>query len=583
MKKIRYISINAIITIGSLLFLFSCTQTSTQTSDLDTVGSDKDITLRDTDSTSDEDDTKVNCNYKVTDNKIKPNTLELSFSGYYKTFAGTKYVEITNSCFKCDDSAPLVIDMATIITDTPDETAYTISVNPVSGGKTVALKGGDRTTFGISCEVSSWTALERVLRIHSNDVCNENLDIKLSCLPKFSASILVTTPDDGAPEDMTMDFGDVSTELVQKLVVTNAGNSNLKINNMNITVGLSTKDKEPGFFIKKGIAAEKEISPLASETAEIGCRNSKEFPQKLIGELEIINNDITEDQKNHIKKIALMCGPKIEKTPTAVLVCDPKELPILTWPKLDGSGSTDIDGVTKTGLSYFWSFASTLTASIVDFNDKSKPVAGQWTDSSMATFQALLKGTYQIRMMVKNQNNVSSNWATCDINSISDDDLAVKMIWDNMDSDIDLHLVSPGGAYGNSATDCYYYNCSPQYPGKRPDWGVAAETKDDPALDYDNTTGMGPETIYINRPANGVYKVVVHAYNTDNGPSGVVVKAYNHSVQAAVATTIMSKTNTCWDVFNLTVTDGTGGHKNISAAPITPVTAYECKPPDMAP
>ena len=527
---------------------------------------------------------KVTCNYASTDNKIKPDTLSLEFSGYYKTFAGTRYVTIMNRCLLCEGEG-LEITGAEIIQG--EEAGFSLSPNPVAA-QSVFLKKDEKLTFGVSYVVVSWENFDGILRIYSTDKCYPQLDIPLVGRAKSSPLIFVRTPDDANPDDRKMEFGEGFDEKVSPLEIHNGGSSALRIAAISITIGASSKATEPGFFVKTSIPSDKDILPGAFETAQIGCRNDKSFPLGLVGEAEILNNDATDYAKNQRLKVELVCGPERTNIPIAKLTCTPQEVPILTWPTLDGSASVDVDGVTTTGLSYFWTFASVPGggsgggASIVDINDKTKPVANIWSDASKATFQAVLKGTYSVRLMVKNKDNLTSNWADCDIEAIPNDELIVKMIWDNKDSDMDLHLVPPGGAYGDPKTDCYFYNCSPQYTGPRPDWGVIGETKDDPALDVDNTTGRGPETIYVNQPANGIYKVIVHAYDTSRGPSTAIVKVYTHAVQAATASALFTKTNTCWDAFSLTVTDGAGGKKNIAVQSLG-TTVYDCNPPDVTP
>jgi hypothetical protein len=96
-------------------------------------------------------------------------------------------------------------------------------------------------------------------------------------------------------------------------------------------------------------------------------------------------------------------------------------------------------------------------------------------------------------------------------------------------SDLDLHLVGPGGALGDygscpagcpdvalcseetddnvdtcrsSGLDCAFANRSPE-------WGAAGRA-DDPRLDIDDVRGDGPEVVSLNSPGDGTYRVVVH-------------------------------------------------------------------------
>jgi hypothetical protein len=54
------------------------------------------------------------------------------------------------------------------------------------------------------------------------------------------------------------------------------------------------------------------------------------------------------------------------------------------------------------------------------------------------------------------------------------------------------------------------------------DWGGPG-TADDPHLDIDDTNGFGPENTNIDEPANGTYRVGVHAFS---GSGNVTVRIY---------------------------------------------------------
>ena len=319
---------------------------------------------------------------------------------------------------------------------------------------------------------------------------------------------------------------------------------------------------------------------------QIGCRNDKEFPIPLTGELLIENSDPTEYGIHQKKKIILKCGPNVDKAPTAKLKCEPEKVSVLQWATMDGGESVDNDGVSKDDLRYLWDFKTTpggISLDILDdANRAGNPVNNDPSNRiSRVAFQAKMKGVYIIRLIVINNKGISSIPAECTVEAISDDDLAVKLLWDNKNADMDIHLIRPDGTYGDPLSDCYYWNCSPQYSGTRPDWGIEGETKDDPYLDLDNTTGMGPETLYINKPANGTYRVVVHAYDTSKGPTTAVVKAYAHSVEMMSKSLLMTRTDTCWDVYTVDVTDGDGTKKNLVFKEVLPAVTYDCARPSQ--
>lgn len=531
------------------------------------------------------------CNYSSADNRIKPKNEELVFSGIiFGELSLTKYIYVMNRCYddkieqKCDDSKPLTIKSLSIVDEngTPDAGTFQIDSNPLENG-TVSLKKDEEIEIGVSVKASTWENQVRYLRITSNDKCKPELDIPLTAQTKPTGKIKVKTID-GDDDDEVLTFVDVIKELVNEVEVSNAGISALKLSSVSISEGLSKNKEDFGFFLEEAPEPGIQVAPGESVTLNVGCRNNKEHPSPLTGELLIVNTDPTDYGKNANKKIALKCGPNAEKIPTAKLKCEPTNVSVFQWAVMDGSESVDSDGKSKDGLRYLWSFATTpgeISLDIVDESDRAgEPLNGNASNKiSRAAFQAKVKGKYTVRLVVINEQGITSKPDECDITADSDDDLAVRMFWNNKNADIDLHLINPEGEFGDPKNDCYYWNCSPQYSGERPDWGEKGETKDNPFLDIDNTDGIGPETVTINKPANGIYTVTIHAYDTTKGPSTVVVKAYAHGTEEKSASLLMNQTDTCWDVFTIEVSDGTEEKKKLTIKEITPAQTYECSRP----
>ncbi len=84
--------------------------------------------------------------------------------------------------------------------------------------------------------------------------------------------------------------------------------------------------------------------------------------------------------------------------------------------------------------------------------------------------------------------------------------ISIVMRWDTNLTDVDLHLIRPGGQFFDNPSDCYFANLSP-------DWGVRGDTTDNPFLDVDDTDGRGPENINLSRAAAGDYSVQVHFWS----------------------------------------------------------------------
>lgn len=528
------------------------------------------------------------CNYSSTDNRLRPKNEEVVFSGlYFSEKSLTKHTYVSNRCYTCNAATPLVITGLAIVNEQGqvDPGTFTIEKDPLENGS-VSLQNDEEMGIGLSVVAGTWEDQVRYLRIISNDKCKPQFDVKLVSQTKSTGRIVIKTPMDADPDDEVMVFGEVQDELVNELQAHNVGTANLKLLSVSVSSGRSKSSNEMGFFVFEAPDPTIAITPGGYLPVKVGCRNDQEYPEPLVGELLIFSNDPTNYGQNKEKRIMLQCGPDAQNAPEAKLKCEPKEISVLSWAVLDGSESVDSDGVSKDELKYLWSFKTTpggINLDILDdLNRAGSPINNDPTNTiARAAFQSKIKGVYVIRLVVKNNKGVSSIPAECTVEAISDDDLILKLLWDNKNSDMDIHLIRPDGTYGDPVSDCYYWNCSPQYSGERPDWGIEGETKDDPYLDIDNVTGMGPETLYVNKPANGTYKVIVHAYDTSKGPTIAVVKAYVHAVENSAQELLMTRTDTCWEVYKIDVSDGDGTKKNVVVTPITPAVAYDCERPEQ--
>ncbi len=127
--------------------------------------------------------------------------------------------------------------------------------------------------------------------------------------------------------------------------------------------------------------------------------------------------------------------------------------------------------------------------------------------------------------------------------------LHIEMEWNVDNSDVDMHLVKPGGTLFDCDTDCYYANMSP-------DWGTSGSTLDDPFLDYDDVDGYGPENTNISEPQPGTYKLAMHYYNDayegwSGGPTEVTVRIYSYGQLLGTFKEKLQSTDDVWDVANI--------------------------------
>lgn len=198
----------------------------------------------------------------------------------------------------------------------------------------------------------------------------------------------------------------------------------------------------------------------------------------------------------------------------------------------NGTGSTDPSGL---NLSYSWSLASASGSS------ESLTPSGSVANPSLLLD---VGGTYSATLVVTNTNSQASQPCTATVEAIPNENFRVELSWANSGDDLDLHLLraQPAGAPRGDG-DCYYANCQGAFGLL--DWGVPGTADDNPSLDLDDISGIGPENINIVQPAgapyDGWYEVFVHDYPgssfTPSNPAtvniflnGVLAQTYNFSV-----------------------------------------------------
>jgi len=238
--------------------------------------------------------------------------------------------------------------------------------------------------------------------------------------------------------------------------------------------------------------------------------------------IEVRSNDGDEDPLL-IPLIATADGDPVSKSPIAV--CGPTLFSAPTQTEqLDGMDSFDPQGQ---WLTYKWTFTPP-PGSVVGLDDSTSPLP--------ITDPLDLAGTYTGELVVTNEDGIPS--APCQqlVEAVPNENFRVEIFWDQVD-DMDLHLLEANNGAGVAGTprsdgDCYFANCTGGPFGPPPDWGVAGLGLDDPSLDLDDISGLGPENINILDPAltphEGWYEVFVHDYpeTVYSGPTNVTANIY---------------------------------------------------------
>lgn len=93
---------------------------------------------------------------------------------------------------------------------------------------------------------------------------------------------------------------------------------------------------------------------------------------------------------------------------------------------------------------------------------------------------------------------------------VADTQVSVRLEWDTLGTDLDLHFVRGDRQPFDSLNDCFFRQ-------KNPDWGVLGDPIDDPYLDRDDTNGFGPEDMNLALARETRYNVYVHFYRAPVG------------------------------------------------------------------
>lgn len=147
-------------------------------------------------------------------------------------------------------------------------------------------------------------------------------------------------------------------------------------------------------------------------------------------------------------------------------------------------------------------------------------------------------GRYDLRLVAKDENGLESLDRAESHVQILPRDLEVLLRWD-VDTDVDLHVVRPGGAVGDYGTgrvgtstgsDCASFN-------RQPDWGQPSVAADDPSLDKDDVSGRGPEIVSLDFPEDdGTYSAFAHYCDSRARriPVNVVLEVYVRGERVAM-------------------------------------------------
>ena len=162
---------------------------------------------------------------------------------------------------------------------------------------------------------------------------------------------------------------------------------------------------------------------------------------------------------------------------------------------LDGTSSYDIDS-TQEVLLYSWRLVSLPEGSQAFLDDPT---------SANPIFIADILGTYMIELDVTDSTGLISLYSSATmVEVVPYTNLRVEVSWDIEGTDLDLHLLAPGGTYYGDL-DCFYAN-------PNPDWGVLNNRSDNPTLATDDEGYERIEAIDYMEPYDGLYNIYILYY-----------------------------------------------------------------------
>ncbi|UCB43242.1 MAG: DUF11 domain-containing protein [Dehalococcoidales bacterium] len=179
-----------------------------------------------------------------------------------------------------------------------------------------------------------------------------------------------------------------------------------------------------------------------------------------------------------------------------------------------------------------------ITQATIDINGSSHTISV--INGSFSTNENVSSGINTITVTAINaRHQIASDTVAIDV-QITIYGIRIELTWDKNDTDMDIHLIRPGGEMWNIPDDCYWNNGNP-------DWGAAGVSEDNPSLDQDDVDGFGPENLTLEQPEVGIYQVKVDYFDDyDNGPSVATVIIWINDEKVAEYSQEMSDGDT-WD------------------------------------
>ncbi len=423
---------------------------------------------------------------------------EYDFTGVHLGESETRSVTIENSgCYP--------LELTTIALGSATTEDFSVETRPDDG---LVLQQNETTEIEVRYAPDGSEAADvGSIVLDTNDRDEEHVVIPFIAEP-VPAQIEVT------PDSLHFDALSEGASILKTLTIKNVSTGGLLILHR---FELITE----GTVFYKGTIPPDQLAPGGQFFYKIGYAPDDTLPDT--GTLVIYSND--PDPEDAVLSIPLSGdGVSTNQCPIADAGED-QEVEPLARVQLDGTGSSDPDGTVE---QYLWT--------VIDKPSDSRSIPIPM-NIAQPNFFFDIAGTYTLQLRVwDNQGMESCEPATVTYTAVPGETIHIQLIWDTPNSDMDLHLVRPGGAlwdglahggsdYPVSYDDCFFSTCKQEYePSGNPvDWSSCGH----PSLDIDDQNGYGPENINLNDPCEGDYELYVHFWDAfDAGPTTAKVRIY---------------------------------------------------------
>ena len=360
-----------------------------------------------------------------------------------------------------------------------------------------------------------------VLSIQTNDPENKQIDVPMEGIGGFRRISV---------EPRSLDFGtvDEGAGREREIVISNVGEDLLTIES--VTWTSTSTDLRAENIVSSAMMLE----ARTSTTVVISYYPVDRFSDS--GTIEIISNDEMEP------RIEVSVSAKANLAPRAVawgcktvfgqIGCDGEDkgrrfsLGVGQRVGLDGRESFDPEG--DEIASFRWEIVEAPAdgAGLVFHNGDDIQIRKRATGD----FEVTDVGSYVLRLVASDERGIPSLDTPESRIRVAPRDLQVLLRW-NLETDVDLHFIAPEGRLGDYGTgqigtstgsDCSWAN-------RGPNWSDLTSNFDDPRLDIDAVSSMGPEITSLNEPQEGRYGVFAHFCDSKSlgGTTSLTVEVYS--------------------------------------------------------